>query len=105
MTTPASKPCERARNATPGVVITPALRAATPTDASPCRNLSAIQWLETRVSCPITTRAFAFTRIKIVAQRPSNPIHAVARQRKLSRDAANSIRPKKLSGLCHEFGW
>src|ERR1039457_2342021 len=64
MTMPASKPCERARNATPGVVIMPALRVATPTEAKPWRNLSAIQRLETRVSCPITTRAFVFTRTR-----------------------------------------
>src|ERR1019366_6252826 len=64
ITTPASNPCERARNATPGVVITPALRVSTPTDVSPCRKRSAIHRLETRVSCPITTPALAFTRTR-----------------------------------------
>src|SRR5581483_1890237 len=55
ITTPAANPLLRARYATPGVVITPALSASTPPDSRPDASNSAIQVLESRVSCPITT--------------------------------------------------
>ena len=62
ITTPAAIPRERARYATPGVVITPALSTCSPRDVSPIVTRSAIQPLDSRVSCPITTRASAFAR-------------------------------------------
>src|SRR5512143_551626 len=64
ITTPASYFRERARYATPGVVITPALCTATPTELSPSATRSAIHPLDWRVSWPITTRALRFERIR-----------------------------------------
>ena len=64
ITTPAANPRDRARYATPGVVITPALCISTPTAASPAATRSAIHPLDSRVSCPITACAARAPRIK-----------------------------------------
>src|ERR1700730_8341661 len=64
MTTPAAKARERARYATPGVVITPALWTSTPTPARPLETRSAIQPLDSRVSWPITACGLRVARIR-----------------------------------------
>ncbi len=54
MTTPAAKPCARARNAIAGVVMTPAdsTVAPTPAEVMPAVNMAAIQLLDSLVSIP-----------------------------------------------------
>ena len=64
MTTPASNFRERARYATPGVVITPALCTSTPQEFNPHATRSAIQRLDSRVSWPMMTRGLGFSRSK-----------------------------------------
>ncbi len=64
ITTPAANPRDRARYATPGVVITPALCTTTPTAAIPADTRSAIQALDSRVSWPINAWAFPAVRIR-----------------------------------------
>ena len=54
ITTPAANP-PRARNATAGVVTTPALCTVAPAHCRPRVSDSAIHALDSRVSCPITT--------------------------------------------------
>ena len=62
ITTPASNFRERARYATPGVVITPALCTSTLREARPRATRSAIQRLDSRVSWPIRTRGWGLVR-------------------------------------------
>src|SRR5690242_13937565 len=55
-TTPAEKPCVCVRYAMAGVGTTPALAVSTPVSRSPQTSSSAIHPLDSRVSCPMTTR-------------------------------------------------
>src|SRR6266550_2196513 len=62
ITTPAAYFRERARYATPGVVIVPALCTSTPRETRPMVTRSAIHELDSRVSCPITTFGLGLLR-------------------------------------------
>src|SRR5690348_15421129 len=57
MTTPAAKFLMRVRNATPGVVMTPASTTRIPRDFRPFASASAIHSLDSRVSWPMSTRS------------------------------------------------
>ena len=57
MTTPAWKPWVRARKATAGVGMTPALSTRAPAARRPAARVAAIQGLDSRVSRPSRTRA------------------------------------------------
>ena len=56
MTTPAENLCARARKATAGVGMTPALSTVAPPATRPAVSAAAIQSEDSRVSCPIKTR-------------------------------------------------
>src|SRR3954468_1208841 len=64
MTIPAAKARVRARYATPGVVITPALSAVAAAEASPAATDSAICGPDSRVSIPMTTCKLACCRAR-----------------------------------------
>src|ERR1700693_5362121 len=64
ITTPAAYFRERARYATPGVVMVPALCTSTPHETKPIVTRSAIHELDSRVSWPMTTFGEELLRIR-----------------------------------------
>src|SRR6476659_4646887 len=64
ITTPAAYFRDRAKYATPGVVIVPALCTSTPHEIRPSVTRSAIHELDSRVSWPITTLGFGLVLIR-----------------------------------------
>ena len=102
ITTPASNLRDRARKATPGVVITPALSTATPTEARPKRH--AVGDPSTRLArvLPDHHARLPVRSHQIVAKRPADQKRAFHGQGKFARDAANPIGSEELPCLsCH----
>ena len=84
----------RVRYAIPGVVMTPALTAATREASSPAASVELIQALDSRVSWPMTTRASRFFLREPLPQSSTDGEDGFPIQWILARHPTNSIRTK-----------
>ena len=96
MTTPAEKPCLRARKAMAGVVRMPADSTSAPAARRPAVRVAAIQGPDSRVSMPRTMRTGLWASRELGGEGDADCVDGALVEGGFAGDCANSVCSKQL---------